>query len=476
MQRFAITFFGIAVIFFISAIIWRFYPNVVLGLFQDTPPQQKEVTEEAPEEEPAPEIIAQPPEELENVDALLQRGESFFTDGFISLAINDFSRATELSPQNINTWNKLITAQIELRDYSDAEESTQKAISYIPKENDLKVLLGEIQIKKSDFENAQKTFQNLPDIPAKKYYLAVLAIYKGEYQAAQILLEEIRNDPQYKKQVASLLTAFEIYSQFPDGNPLHLQLLLAKSLNDLRFYELSVQMTKYILTERDEYRDAWIILGHSYLMLDRYDLAKNVLQRAFELDSTKPETTFFLGLAESALGEYDPAIDHLEMARENGYEPVLEVTNALAEAYIGGKYYEAARKEYERILEMTGAPLEKFSKPIQLSLEFLDDQETAINLARRANELYPESPVAKNLLGWALLERNELNESKAILQEVIKLDPNYAAAYLNMAKLSEKEGNNEVALTQYKKAYDLSPHSAVGAVAAERYNAIVMQQ
>jgi hypothetical protein len=41
-----------------------------------------------------------------------------------------------------------------------------------------------------------------------------------------------------------LLGAFEEFSLFPEGNPLHLKLLLAKAFNDLRFFEMSVQMTK----------------------------------------------------------------------------------------------------------------------------------------------------------------------------------------------------------------------------------------
>jgi len=197
-----------------------------------------------------------------------------------------------------------------------------------------------------------------------------------------------------------------------------------------------------------------------------------MFQKAFELDSTKPESTFFLGLSESALGDYVAAIDHFEMARENGFEPLLTVTKELAEANMNAKFYDAAREEYERILALEGASPEMYAKPIEISLTLLQEIPYALALAEEAVTLHPESVVAKNLYAWVLIENVEYTKAKGILLEILQQDSSFSPAYLNLGRISEQEGDMESALRHYKKAYELSPHSSIGALAAERYNAV----
>ena len=128
-----------------------------------------------------------------------------------------------------------------------------------------------------------------------------MSSYFGEYDTAKssfLPCQKMRNTENDR---VLCWGAFQEFSLFPQGNPLHLELLLAKSFNSLGFYEMSIQMCKKILKERDDYRDAWIILGHSYLSLEKYSLARDVLTKALDLDPTKPETAFFLVLQKTIL-------------------------------------------------------------------------------------------------------------------------------------------------------------------------------
>lgn len=486
MAKLIISLFVVSLIVLIGVVSFRVYPDeignlvaMVVGEERDTEstpmPNKTEESESEPNSSPSPSLKPQPAEDLKNTEALLERGNNFFEAGFLSLAINDFAKATELSPGNQSSWSSLIKAQLALRDYDAAEQTAAKALETFPKNREFLILLGETFLQKSEFTKAKQTFEQLPDSPARKYYLAVMEVYFGNTEAAKALLDPIKDESEFGDRARVILTAFEEFSLFPDGSPLHLQLLLTKALNELRFYEMAIQKAKKVLEEREDYRDAWIILGHSYLSLERYDLARNVLEKALELDPSKPETTFFLALAESALGDHETAITHLSMARENGFQPESEVTRALAETFLAAKYYEAARQEFEKLIKTNGKSADAYVQPVTISLELLSDPTTAKLLATEAVKNNPDSMIALNLLGWALLEGGEYDEANSVLNEVIETDPEFAPAYLNLGRVADKESDEEKALEYYKAAYDLAPHSEIGALAAERYNAIVLE-
>ncbi len=488
MGKFLGILFGLSLIALISVIAWRVYPEEVLqfvpeqllGINTEEKNQKKSIQDTSVkknkplEEKEDHEDLS--PKELEDINALLERGKGFLESGLLSLAITDFTNATTLAPDNRTAWSNLIGSQISFRDYSSAESSAKSALIHFPNDQEFLILLGEINMQKSKFTEAKRIFSSLPDGPAKNFYLGVLNAYFEDYDGAKELLGKIANNKEFGDQAQILLGAFDEFSLFPNGNPLHLRLLITKAFNDLHFFEMAIQSSKKIIKEREEYRDAWIILGHSYLSLERYDLAKNILRKALELDPTKPETAFFLGLAETAQEDFDSAITHLSMARENGFIPQAEVTKALAEAFLAGKFYDAARKEYEKLLDVRGAPVEKYIQPIRISLEFLDDPKTAQKMAKMAIENYPDSEVAKNLLAWALLEDGKLGEAREILEEIIAQNPNFAPAHLNLGKVSEQEEKYEEALEHYRIAYDLSPQTEIGTIAAQKYNAIVLQE
>jgi tetratricopeptide (TPR) repeat protein len=396
----------------------------------------------------------------------------FMGSGFLSMAVNDFAKAVELDPALKAAWLRQIEAQLALQDYNAAEKTANRAIIKFPQDTQFFVLLGETHLQKSEFSQAKKIFEQLPSGGARDFYLGLMHAYFEENARAQELLAAARTNPQFTEKSNVLLGAYEEHSLFPEGNNLHLRLLLSKAFNNLHFYELSVQSTKAILKDRDDYRDAWIILGHSYLALNRNDLAKNVLTKALELDPTKPETSFFLGLAESAMGDFDNAITHLSMARENGYSPQQEATQALAEAFLEGEYYDAAREEYEKLLEIRNVAVDKFVQPVRISIEFLDDPAAAVAISEKAVERYEDSPTAKNLLAWSLLENNELDRSEEILRQLLEDNESYAPARLNLGRVLEAREQYEQAMEELKTAYELNPHTEVGALAAERYNAI----
>lgn len=433
-------------------------------------PEEPIVPEE--EEEPEPAVVE--PEELEDVSALLQRGGEFRELGYLTLAIADFTAATKKEPKNAIAWKERIAAEMALRDYEAAAASAEEAVVLFPRDESFLRLWGEILLQQSKFTEAEALFEQLPASGAKEFYLGLMASYFKKHEEARAHLETAKADAESSDRASILLLAYEEYDLSPGSDQVYRELLITQALNSLSFYEMAVQKAKNdVIKMREDYRDAWIILGHSYLVLEKPMLAKNVLETAYELDPSKPDTTYYLAVAESELGEYEDAIIHLDMAKKNGYEPDFVIMKTLAEVYVEGEYYEEARQEYEKLLRYDGEKPEKYVKLVQISLDYLGDTAYAKQLAQEAMTKFPESPVSKNLLSWALVEHGDYEEARVVLEEIIAAEPEDQAAQFNLGKVYEGEEQLEMALKYYKTAYELSPYSTLAVKAAEHYNAIV---
>ncbi len=88
---------------------------------------------------------------------------------------------------------------------------------------------------------------------------------------------------------------------------------------------------------------------------------------------------------------------------------------------------------------------------------------------------FPEEPMAYNLLGWSQVGTKNYIEAEKNLKKAIGMDISLTAGYYNLAKLYEEQGEKELALENYQKAYELDQNGSIGNLAAKRYNAILIE-
>jgi len=82
----------------------------------------------------------------------------------------------------------------------------------------------------------------------------------------------------------------------------------------------------------------------------------------------------------------------------------------------------------------------------------------ALEMARYATELDPESPQAYWALGYTLLYRKEPHKAAAAVERAIELAPNYADGYGLLALINNHLGEAEAAMKFVKKGMALNPH------------------
>ncbi len=487
MHRFITIFFAFSLAFFLVGAARFFYPEWFEGGFLDfvkneesgelrLPPPDDNPGDEAQETEKTVEerLIEETPADEQ---ALFERAQKFFSHGALSLAQNDLSVLLEKNPNHKEAYLMLIKVHIRKRNFAEAEGVARRALGgSFPDDPDFLLLLGDLFLQQGESRliEAKNTFALLPESsPERNYYLGVIAIAEGDMDLAQNLFEKAKSSTVFNRRSDMILAAFNEFSLFPDGSPLHRDTLLAKALNDAEQFEISLMLTKKVLLENAGYRDAWLVNGYSYLALERYEFTYNAFTQAFSIDPAHADSAFFLGLTNKRLGDYDRAVSFYERAIENGFTPEKEVLREIADAYYLGEKYELSLKEYEKMLELYGGEVSDFIRPMNIALTILKDTDTGISLGNWVVETYPNEALAWNLRGWAYLEKNDLATAESDLKKSLELDNKLAAAYLNLGIVRERQERIDEALNLFETVYEMDPLSEIGEKAVEHYNALV---
>lgn len=408
----------------------------------------------------------------------MKRGASYQKDHFFALAEGEFIQAARLDPKKWEPYFELGMIALEKRNYIKSLLHFEKVLS-MSKGNAraiagmMKSLMAMDRLQEIEALLIQASQPYSSGIQLQRgIYLGLIGDPNGAQEALKLAQD---GDIEIANNAKKILDAYREHSIFQDGIELHRQALLSKAFVNIGAFDLAIIQLKKILIKQQDYRDAWLILGYVYMQIEEYPFAVQAFQKAYALDSTKPETQYFLGLSTLKMGKSKESIHFFERALQNGYEPQIQVQQQLAEALVQTGQIKKAVKVYEEILLSSQQDIGSFVRPIWMYIEKLDDAKNAQILAEKAIDYYPKDPMALNLLGWTQWANGDFSKAKRNLVDSIREDQNFAPAYLNLGRVLESELKKEQALQYYQKAYELDAHGTVGNTAAQLYNELLLQ-
>ncbi|MBU1992541.1 MAG: tetratricopeptide repeat protein [Patescibacteria group bacterium] len=414
---------------------------------------------------------------MEYDDINLKKGDDYLEKGMKSLAVNEYVESIKNNSDNPEAFTKIGKIHFEDLEPAKARENFIKAIQLDPNYIEARIYLGKSYIAENNFDKARQIFGNITtQNQLAKYYKGLLASFYGEHENAKNLFAEaisIGTSDKISEKAQVILKAYQEFARNQGGQDMHLKALLSRAYNQVEEYNMALPILFEILKEQKDYRDAWVILGYSYLNLEKIDDAIYAFETAKKLDPQKPETLYFLGLTHFAKGDLEQAISSIEQALDNGFEPAVQANQKLAEIYLLNEDYENAALNYERILEANNSDINSYVRPVWLYIDKIKNPQKAVEIATRAAENHPDKAMGYNLLGWAQTANGDFSEAKQNLQRAIDIDPELDAAYLNLGWLYEKKNLPSLAKTNYQKAKDLGGSSAAANLAMERYNKII---
>jgi Flp pilus assembly protein TadD len=196
--------------------------------------------------------------------------------------------------------------------------------------------------------------------------------------------------------------------------------------------------------------------GLAYGTLGQYGKAAEAFNQAMTADPKKVEFAVNLGMSYANLGRYKEALEVITRAlASQPEEPAL--LNVLGTTYSQmGKYEEALATFRKSARTKNGAAYYGLAVTYGKMNRYRD----AVQAAKEAINLDPESAEVRGFLGNAYTELKMNTEAAAAFKEGIRLAPDDPRMHFGLGKAYARAGNRASALEEYKMLRKLDPKSA----------------
>jgi small GTP-binding protein len=198
-----------------------------------------------------------------------------------------------------------------------------------------------------------------------------------------------------------------------------------------------------------------------------YDEAQRLLARALDKRPEFHRTHHLVGLCHYYSGDYPEAIEAFERAIELREEAISHFYTGLSQEQLGHPH--EAKVHFQRAFEVEAEPPYAFDLRFGLGRVFMamGRPDKAARELRKALKNWADHPEATVALAEALLERDELDEARELL-ETDAAERVGAETQILLGKLEEAAGRPKDARDHYEEALDDAPDLAEARIGAAR--------
>ncbi len=235
---------------------------------------------------------------------------------------------------------------------------------------------------------------------------------------------------------------------------------LYKTLN--RFHEADIayeEAVKYFARVGVKKYAANLCIKQAELLISKFYFsdARVLCDYALRMDPVNHEAYHVKGNAYYYDGRDAEAIPEFEKALEINYNlPGAHYNLGLCYYNLG--YYEEATRKFETVIKLDEFYTNPDPYPLLVrSLNKLGQYDKAVQILKKAVNLFPTTTKYRNLLGKALEQCNEINEAASVYREALTLKKDDIESMINLASLYTRMGANlEEAFKMSKKALKLT--------------------
>lgn len=325
------------------------------------------------------------------------------------------------------------------RGSEQATNALEKYVANNDSQSKLKLALAERYIKENKEQEARKIFEELAqgnsvsESNAAKNQLAFMHLKQGDADSALNLVQEVLEE-----------TSTNLRALMLRGTMALSRRDAPQAIGDFRTI-LRDQPNNLTVTRQ---------LATAYILNGQEDLAKDVVQKAVEIDSSNKELNLLYARLQGSSKEFDSAIEIVNevlVANEND----LTSIKTLFDLQIASKDYSGAKETAERIkLASKDNPLGYYLSGVLLQSEKKFDEAekeylTALDKNPRANE--PLSGLIKLYLG-----QRKIDKALAYLDGMIKKDPKYLVPYNLRGELGIAIKNYDLAVQSFESAIKIN--------------------
>ncbi len=216
---------------------------------------------------------------------------------------------------------------------------------------------------------------------------------------------------------------------------------------------------KQILAENPNHYQSVFFLGTLFAQSKKFDLAKQLLNKAITINKKDSNAHNNLGLVYRDLNQLEKAIDCFEKSIQ--IEPKhLDAHNNLGLVYKDLNELQKAIDYFEKTIEIEPRYALAYSN-LGLVYRDLNELQKAIDYFEKAIGIEPNHVGTHNNLGLVYRDLNQLEKAIDCFEKAIQINSNYVAAHSNLGNLLNSLGNFKKGRIHFEKAIEIQPHNPV---------------
>ena len=353
----------------------------------------------------------------------LRQGEIFEWKGEWKQAEQHYKQSVIVGG-GVPALRKLASIQLQRREY-DAAKDTIRSLQKESDSDDVILFEGILALRKGDIKGATDIFSRHAETPQGHYGLGLVAIASVDHETAkrELLSATQGNDPAIRTAAKVILSAFEEFLLFPEGQDVHLAALIAHALAQVSECETALPLVDTVVQAEGNYRDAWIVKGYCEFTTERTKDALLSLEQAYSLDPEKPEIQYFLARTHAALGDPQNAVTFLQYALMNGFQPEDDAHELLAEYALELGNIPLALEQYKYLANRKESTIRDYERYIELVSHSPEQANDALTLAKVALTRWPDDTRALTLSAQAAFLAGQSDTAEQHILKALHIDP-----------------------------------------------------
>lgn len=318
----------------------------------------------------------------------LKQANELYSEGETDLAIDNYYKAREFSPDSLTIHNNLAYILIEENEWNDALEVLEQANDSFPEAEQILVLLGQVYQHKEQGEKMTEVYRKLTENHPENLNYAIV------YGQLLMSINQARKANVFFR---------DLISKYPKEKRLYDVLI---NINEKRYdYGAKRNILKM---QREQFPEDYSVaekLAETHVLIEEYEEARSLY------DSLATETN------------------------QSRYKKLA------ARTWLYEENYESAAEAYRSLVEFSETP-ENLHESAKV-LNEIDDTDTAIKFLKQSDSQVP-SPEKKILLVDILLKMNQFDESISYLEKLLESDYSGFAQYQLLKNQKTLYNTNEL--------------------------------
>tara|TARA_B100000029_G_scaffold216483_1_gene214281 strand:+ start:4180 stop:5793 length:1614 start_codon:yes stop_codon:yes gene_type:complete len=335
--------------------------------------------------------------------ALKRAAEIARQRGELEFSFNAYSILTEKNPENIQYWKAYSEISVMLQKFNQAVNGLNNLASLTSNDPAVQERLAILFFENNEFESADSLFSILYEggarTPGILYYLGRIAIVNADY----VMLSKFSN---------------EQIELFPEEVSGYTNLALANINLDNQLDAIAV-----LLKARDKFPKSFgvnYLLGSTYSMGKKYELAKKSLRTALTIDPDSRSTKHLLANVFNYLEDWNSS--------DQMYEDLISTDQTDSQALNNYSYTLAERG-------------------VKLS--------TALDMAQKAISLDPKNPAYLDTIGWIYFKLKKYKKALNYIEQSVLGNENNPVVLEHLGDVLMKVNRSNDARVYYQKALDI---------------------